>query len=92
MPVGQGESTDDFTLHTLSLQAGDSLYLVTDGYAEPFGGPLGKKLKSRQLEKLLLAHHQQPAAKQEEQLMQEFMQWKGRLEQVDDVCIIGIKF
>jgi serine phosphatase RsbU (regulator of sigma subunit) len=92
MPVGQGERTDDFTLHALSPQAGDSLYLVTDGYADQFGGPLGKKLKSRQLEKLLLAHHHQPAAKQEELLQREFLDWKGHLEQVDDVCILGIKF
>jgi serine phosphatase RsbU (regulator of sigma subunit) len=92
MPVGQGERIEDFTLHTLNLRAGDSLYLVTDGYADQFGGPLGKKLKSRQLEKLLLAHHRQPAAKQEELLQREFLEWKGHLEQVDDVCIIGIKF
>ena len=92
MPVGDGEKKEDFTLHTLELNAGDALYLVTDGYADQFGGPLGKKFKSRQLESRLLTYHQLSAAEQEERLLGDFLQWKNKLEQVDDICIIGIRF
>jgi serine phosphatase RsbU (regulator of sigma subunit) len=66
-------------------------YLFTDGYADQFGGKQGKKFKYKQLQELLLRNHQLPLAEQHEALKQAFFSWKGQLEQVDDVCIIGVK-
>ncbi|MCW3078479.1 MAG: protein serine/threonine phosphatase [Bacteroidetes bacterium] len=92
MPVGHGEKTDPFTSHDFLLQKNDCLYLFTDGYADQFGGPKGKKFKSRQLEERLLEINDLPLIEQKGFLEQTFNNWKGNLEQIDDVLIIGIKF
>jgi serine phosphatase RsbU (regulator of sigma subunit) len=92
MPVGKGERMNSFTLQTAALQPGDTLYLYTDGYADQFGGPKGKKFKYKQLNELLLAYSEKNVDEQSESLMKTFDAWKGNLEQVDDVCVVGIKF
>jgi serine phosphatase RsbU (regulator of sigma subunit) len=91
MPVGRGERTDSFRLHELNLQAGDSLYLYTDGYADQFGGVRGKKYMYKKLNQKLLSIRSLDVQNQREDLSNEFDHWKGALEQVDDVCIIGIR-
>ncbi|MBA3680582.1 MAG: tetratricopeptide repeat protein [Bacteroidetes bacterium] len=91
MPVGKGETNDDFVLHKTELQKGDSFYLYTDGFADQFGGPKGKKFKYKQLNQLLLDNCNAPMAKQKEVLDRTIEKWRGNLEQVDDVCVIGIK-
>jgi serine phosphatase RsbU (regulator of sigma subunit) len=91
MPVGKGERTESFKLQTINLNKGDVLYLYTDGYADQFGGPKGKKFKYKPLNELLLAVSKDEMAKQREVLSTNFVDWKSSLEQVDDVCIIGIK-
>ena len=91
MPVGKGEVADDFKLHKIDLKKGDVLYLYTDGFADQFGGPKGKKFKYKQLNQLLLEHCNEPMEKQKETLDATIEKWKGDLEQVDDVCVIGIK-
>ena len=91
MPVGKGEKTDSFTLQSLEVQAGDSLYLYTDGYADQFGGEKGKKFKYKQLNELLLSKSNMDSIAQKDILIEKFVSWKGDLEQVDDVLIIGIK-
>ncbi len=91
MPVGKGEKTDSFTTHTIVANKGDMLYLYTDGYADQFGGPKGKKLKYKTLNELLLKNIAKPMNEQAEILNIEFENWRGNLEQVDDVCIVGIK-
>ncbi|MDO8998715.1 MAG: tetratricopeptide repeat protein [Bacteroidota bacterium] len=91
MPVGKGERTDPFTLNEINAQKGDTLYLYTDGYADQFGGPKGKKYKYKQLNEQLLANSTLPLSNQAETLFQNFANWKGELEQVDDVCLIGIR-
>jgi serine phosphatase RsbU (regulator of sigma subunit) len=73
------------------LQKGDIVYTFTDGYADQFGGPKEKKIMYKQLEELLIAHCQQPLGEQKKILEQAFDNWKGSLEQVDDVTIIGIR-
>lgn len=89
--VGKGEKTNDFTLHTVDLQKGDSLILYTDGYADQFGGEKGKKFKYKPLNELLLANQQRPCGEQKDLLNTTLDNWKGNLEQVDDITIIGIK-
>ena len=75
----------------MQLQKGDNLYIFTDGYADQFGGPKGKKYKYKTLQDLLISIHTEPMVIQKQKLNAVFEEWKGRLEQVDDVCVIGIK-
>ncbi len=91
MPVGKGEKTDSFTLQFIDAKKGDTFYLYTDGYADQFGGPKGKKFKYKQLNDLLMSVCRKDAEEQKQSLLQTFAQWKGDLEQVDDVLIIGIE-
>lgn len=92
MPVGKSpRDTEPFTLHTVDLQKGDTVYMLTDGLPDQFGGPKGKKYKYKQLEDLLLTCNEKPLAEQKEILDTSFQNWKGSLEQVDDVLLIGIK-
>jgi serine phosphatase RsbU (regulator of sigma subunit) len=91
MPVGKGIKTDSFDTFVLNCQKNDSLYLFTDGYPDQFGGPKGKKFKYKQLENLLIQNSTLNLNSQKEKLTETFENWKGDLEQVDDVCIIGIK-
>jgi serine phosphatase RsbU (regulator of sigma subunit) len=91
MPVGQGELIADFTLHTIDYETGDTLYLYTDGYADQFGGPKGKKFKYKALNDLLESIHHLPMQEQHHQLNQTIANWMGDLEQVDDICIVGIR-
>jgi tetratricopeptide (TPR) repeat protein len=90
-PVGVGVASKRFTTHSLEVKKGDIIYLFTDGFADQFGGPDGKKFKSSGLKKLLLSMHQQPVPEQRRALQDSFDSWKGNLEQVDDVCIIGVR-
>jgi len=91
MPVGKGESDSSFTNYTVDTSEETVLYLYTDGYADQFGGPKGKKFKYRELNKLLLSHNNKPMIFQEENIGKVFDEWRGKLEQVDDVCVIGIR-
>jgi hypothetical protein len=91
MPVGKGERAQPFTLHTIDLLVGDQLYFYTDGFADQFGGPKGKKFKYRQLHDHLLQHSRLPLERQEKELRSVFDKWRGNLEQVDDVCVLGIR-
>ncbi|MBN8692363.1 MAG: tetratricopeptide repeat protein [Bacteroidetes bacterium] len=91
MPVGMGERKENFKLFTVEANTGDTLYLYTDGYADQFGGPKGKKFKYKQLNEVLLVNHNKPLSEQKEILKQTFESWRGNLEQVDDVCVIGIR-
>lgn len=88
--VGRTRYRSRFPTHTLVMRPGDRLYLMTDGFADQFGGPWGKKFKSKALRELLLRIHRQPMAEQKQLLAATFDTWKGDLEQVDDVTLIGI--
>ena len=91
MPVGAGERKEPFNLYTIEKSDDTVLYLYTDGYADQFGGPKGKKFKYKQLNDILLANHKKPLNDQKLILKSTFDSWKGELEQIDDVCVLGIK-
>jgi serine phosphatase RsbU (regulator of sigma subunit) len=80
-----------FTANKIELKKGDSLYIFSDGYADQFGGPGAKKFKYRQLRELLISVQHLSMKEQEAFLLKKFKDWKGGLEQVDDVCVIGIR-
>jgi serine phosphatase RsbU (regulator of sigma subunit) len=91
MPVGKGEKLDDFKLFEVNHQPGDVLYLYTDGYADQFGGPKGKKFKYKTLNELFIEYGNIPLNQQAQLLESNLIKWKGNLEQVDDVLVFGIK-
>lgn len=91
MPVGQGEHLNSFILHSISLEKGDTLYLYTDGFADQFGGPKGKKFKYKSLNQLLLSNVTDSMLNQKGILDSTIHNWQGNLEQVDDICVVGIK-
>lgn len=91
MPIGKGERHNSFNTYALKLNKGDMLYVYTDGFADQFGGPKGKKFKYKQLNEKLLTIVNQPLSFQKQILEDVFTEWKGGLEQVDDVCVMGIK-
>jgi hypothetical protein len=90
-PIGKTDKPLPFSTHNLKLQKGDTLYLLTDGYADQFGGPKGKKFKYKQLEQLIVANVQLTMDEQKSLLNETIENWKGNLEQVDDILIIGIR-
>ena len=92
MPVGRSPRENaPFTTHTLQLQPGDLLYFFTDGIADQFGGPKGKKFRERALRDLVLSVSGKPLTEQSVLLDRAFAEWKGELAQVDDVLVIGIR-
>jgi len=92
MPVGKGEKEQYFRTLSVITQPGDMLYLFTDGYADQFGGPKGKKFMYKRLLQLLIELSVFKANEQQEHLTQNLNEWKGDLEQVDDICVLGISF
>ncbi len=92
MPIGvYADTSQAFTGQLITLQKGDTIYLSTDGFADQFGGPQGKKYKYKQFENFLLSISQTTFTNQKELLNTEFENWRGKLEQLDDVCVLGIK-
>lgn len=92
MPVGKYQrDASSFTLQAVDLQKGDIVYTFTDGFADQFGGDKGKKLKYKPFQQILMDIANLPMKNQHEKLDKLFEKWKGNLEQVDDVLVIGIK-
>lgn len=88
--LNEGES-DEITKTKIKLQKNDMFYMFSDGYADQFGGPEGKKYKYRRFRHLLLTIHKLPLEQQLTYFDRSFEDWKGSLEQVDDVLIMGIR-
>lgn len=80
-----------FTNNTITIQKGDCIYLFTDGYADQFGGPQGKKFKYKQFHDILISMRNSSMKEQQQLLDYHHYAWRGSLEQVDDILIIGIR-
>ena len=91
-PIGSNTDgvADTYTNHSIQLQKGDCVYLYSDGYADQFGGPKGKKFKYNAHKKLLISISHLSPSQQREKLNKAYELWQGNLEQVDDVLIIGV--
>ncbi|MFZ5939661.1 MAG: two-component regulator propeller domain-containing protein [Bacteroidota bacterium] len=92
MPVAIHEKMPPFTLNELSLEKDDIIYLFSDGYADQFGGPKGKKFMYRRFKDLLEGSNHMDMISQGKMLNQTIESWKGNVEQIDDIVIIGIRF
>jgi len=90
-PIGKVNETKSFETHEIELEKGDCIYLFSDGFADQFGGPNEKKYKSKPFKKFLLSISDQAMKEQKLLLDNEFKAWKGDEEQVDDICILGVK-
>ena len=90
-PIGSSITSDRFSDQEYQLEKGDMLYVFSDGYADQFGGPKGRKFKTKQFKELLLEISDLSTNQQYEKLNTVFEDWKGNLEQLDDVCVIGIR-
>jgi serine phosphatase RsbU (regulator of sigma subunit) len=92
-PIGNyvGFNTKPFTNHVVQFEQNDCFYLMSDGFADQFGGPKGKKYKYSRLKELIASAYHKNMNEQLALLSEEFEKWKGNIEQVDDVCIMGIK-
>ncbi|MBD3638562.1 MAG: SpoIIE family protein phosphatase [Crocinitomicaceae bacterium] len=90
-PVGRFAHRKKFTYKKITVQKGDVIYLSSDGFPDQFGGPKGKKLKSKAFKKLLMELCEKDIHQQKEMLEREFKEWKGEFEQLDDVCVIGVR-
>jgi serine phosphatase RsbU (regulator of sigma subunit) len=90
-PIGAFENRKKFTNQTLTLKEKDAIYIFSDGYADQFGGAHSKKFKYNQFKSMLLSMQEKPMKEQKEILHDTIIKWMGDLEQVDDICVIGVK-
>ena len=92
MPVGKHDKDSiSFIQHEVSLEKGDLIYALTDGMPDQFGGPKGKKFMYKQLKELLICISTEPMEIQKQKLSDALNNWKGNMEQVDDITLIGIR-
>ncbi len=90
-PIGLYEKMKDFDQTEFDVQKGDIIYFFTDGFVDQFGGKKGKKFMKKNFKALLLSIAHRSMPEQNELISNEFEKWKGMYEQVDDICVVGIK-
>ncbi|NQX98842.1 MAG: SpoIIE family protein phosphatase, partial [Flavobacteriales bacterium] len=90
-PIGSYAAQEPFTNKEYQLEKGDMIYIFSDGFADQFGGPKGKKLKYKPFKEMLINNSDKSLEEQEKQLDNLFENWRGELEQLDDVCVIGVR-
>lgn len=92
-PVGAFDAAEPFTNHTVKLEEGDSIYVFSDGYPDQFGGPKGKKFMSKSLKKLLISLYEKDMETQQQVLNKNIEDWmeEGEIEQIDDICVFGVR-
>jgi serine phosphatase RsbU (regulator of sigma subunit) len=90
-PIGKTDDAKSFTTHEIEYKINTTFYLFTDGLADQFGGPKGKKFKYKQFQELLISIDEKKMDERAKIISGKIEEWKGSLEQVDDICVIGIK-
>lgn len=90
-PIGKTDNPSNFTTHSIEYKEDTIFYLMTDGYADQFGGEKGKKFMYKRLGNALVERSNSHLEAQKDFLCKSFDDWKGILEQVDDVTIMGIR-
>ena len=73
------------------MKKNDIIYLFSDGFSDQFGGETAKKYKAANFKRFLLSIHDKDMEVQQQLLSDEFDRWKGELEQIDDVCVMGVR-
>lgn len=90
-PIGKFADRAPFNEHTVQLSKGDTVYIFSDGYPDQFGGPKGKKFKYKAFKKLLRGLHLKSMQEQHAAINITFEKWKGEHDQIDDVCVFGVR-
>ena len=90
-PIGKFDLAKPFNTHKIKLNSGDTIYIFSDGFPDQFGGERGKKYKSGKFKRRLIELAQKDIHDQCAILDQEFENWRGDIEQLDDVCVIGVR-
>jgi serine phosphatase RsbU (regulator of sigma subunit)/Tfp pilus assembly protein PilF len=90
-PIGTFLEAKPYVTHEIELNEGDAFYIFSDGYADQFGGERNKKFKSVNFKKLLISIQDKSMEEQKAKIDQVFEEWKKDIEQLDDVCVIGVK-
>tara|TARA_R110001592_G_scaffold60311_3_gene183307 strand:+ start:3982 stop:6030 length:2049 start_codon:yes stop_codon:yes gene_type:complete len=90
-PIGKFDNPEPYTTHSIELQKGDTVYIFSDGYVDQFGGEKGKKFKAKAFRELLLSIQEKSMEEQKLIIDEAFESWRGELEQIDDVCVIGVR-
>ena len=90
-PIGKVDNPVPYKTHHFDLEPGDTIYVFSDGYVDQFGGEKGKKFKAKAFKELLLSIQDQSMEQQKDLVDAAFEKWKGNLDQIDDVCIIGVR-
>jgi len=90
-PIGKFDKQTPYTTHTFTLLEGDTVYIFSDGYVDQFGGEKEKKFKAKAFKTLLLSIQEMSLENQKSKIDNVFEAWKGDLEQIDDVCVIGVR-
>ena len=91
--IGRSTGSENrFTNHTLEIKENDLIYLFTDGYSDQFGGDEGKKFKTGNFKDLLIKIHSKPIEEQRDLIDRTIEKWRGDLEQIDDMLVVGRKF
>ena len=90
-PIGVHWEEKPFTTKVLKLEDHDSLYIFSDGYVDQYGGKKRKKFKTRNFKKLLLKVQDESMENQRKKIDDTFLKWQGNHEQIDDVCIFGLR-
>jgi sigma-B regulation protein RsbU (phosphoserine phosphatase) len=91
MPLSFHDKMSDFSCQKIKTRPNDIVYLFTDGYMDQFGGKNMKKLGHAYFKELLITHNMKPLEVQRQLLLDAFINWKGKEEQVDDITIVGLK-
>ncbi|MBI5219107.1 MAG: tetratricopeptide repeat protein [Bacteroidia bacterium] len=91
-PIGAVESRKKFSNYTFKVEPGDAFYVFSDGYADQFGGPKGKKFKYSQLKEIIIQNQHIPVKEQKDFYNKIIEDWKGKLEQLDDILVLGVSF
>jgi serine phosphatase RsbU (regulator of sigma subunit)/Tfp pilus assembly protein PilF len=89
--IGKMDNPKLFTTSSTELNKGDQIYLFSDGFADQFGGDQGKKIMRKRFKELLISSKTDSMEDQKTDLDTHFEQWKGDIEQIDDVCVMGIR-
>lgn len=82
---------EEFKLHEFQMKHGDEIYMFSDGYVDQFGGEKNKKFRHKQFKDMLLLNFGKDCTIQEQQIEEVFNNWKGQIEQIDDVCVFGAR-
>jgi CheY-like chemotaxis protein len=91
MPLSYYAKMTDFSSQEIKTRRNDRVYLSTDGFIAQFGGQKQKKFGTAQFKELLIRHHMNPLEVQKQLLVDTFLNWKGKEEQVDDITVVGLR-